>query len=221
MCRFPRGRLVRRRFRIPAALLPLLLVAAISAAFFVRLSQRVRPLIETIAVSKTVSLISLAISEETDGSLMAEAVAYSDFISVETDPAGKVTLLSFRTAECSRFKRLVTQRLVERLESIEPELLSVPMGNLTGITLLSALGPSVRVRVQSVGDVKTEFENSFVSAGVNQTKHSVYMRTEVTVYLLIPGEIIPVSVEERVCVAETVIVGEVPDTYLNLMDGAN
>ena len=100
-------------------------------------------------------------------------------------------------------------------------MLAIPLGNLTGIVLFSALGPSVRVRVQSVGDVKTAYENEFTSAGVNQTKHSIYLNTEVTVYLLIPGEIIPVTVQERVCVAETIIVGDVPDTYLNLKDGAD
>ena len=173
------------------------------------------------AVSKTVNMISLAISEETDRSLTEEMLAYPDFVSLEINPDGRVTMLSFRTAEGTRFKRLMTERLVERLESLDPDVLAIPLGNLTGIVLFSALGPSVRVRVQSVGDVKTAYENEFTSAGVNQTKHSIYLNTEVTVYLLIPGEIIPVTVQERVCVAETIIVGDVPDTYLNLKDGAD
>ncbi len=180
-----------------------------------------KPLIKTMAVSKTVNLISLAISEEADSSLTEESLSYRDFVSMDTNQDGQITLLSFQTAESTRFKRLLTERLVTRLESIDPNVLAIPMGNLTGVVLLSALGPSVRVRVQSVGDVKAEYENEFIAAGVNQTRHSVYLKLEVTVYLLIPGEIIPVTVEERVCVAETIIVGEVPDTYLNLKNGAN
>ena len=180
-----------------------------------------KPLIETMAISKTVNLISLAISEETDDSLADEELTYPDFVSMESGERGQVTSLSFKVSEGTRFKRLVTARLVERLETIHPDELAIPLGNLTGVLLLSALGPSVRVRLHSVGDVKTEYENEFTAAGVNQTKHGIYLRIEVTVYLLIPGEIIPVSVEERVCVAETIIVGEVPDTYLNLQDGEN
>lgn len=221
MHRYPRRRLVRARRRLPPAVLPLLLAAAISIGFFQCMSARLKPLIETVAVSRTINLISLAISEETDGSLAEEMLSYPDFVSLETDSDGKVTTLSFRTVEGTRFKRLMTERLVARLESLDPEALAIPLGNLTGVVLFSALGPSVRVRVQSVGDVKTAYENEFTAAGVNQTKHSVYLKTEVTVYLLIPGEIIPVTVQERVCVAETIIVGEVPDTYLNLRDGAN
>lgn len=221
MHRYPRRRFVRARRRFPPAVLPLLLAAAVSIGFFRSLSLRMKPLIETLAVSKTTNLISQTISEETDGSLTEEMLSYQDFVDTGTNQAGQVTMLSFRTAESARFKRLITERLVERLESIDPNVLSIPMGNLTGVLLFSSLGPSVRVRVQSVGDVKTAYENEFTAAGVNQTKHSVYLSLDVTVYLLIPGEIIPVTVQERVCVAETIIVGEVPDTYLNLKDGAN
>lgn len=221
MLRYPRRRLVRARRRLPPAVLPLLLTAAVSIGFFRFISSRVEPLIETMAVSKTINLISLAISEVTDSSLTEEMLSYPDFISLETNQEGQITMLSFRTAESTRFKRLMTERLVTQLESIDPSVLSIPLGNLTGVVLFSALGPSVRVRVQSVGDVKTAYENEFTAAGVNQTKHSVYLKTEVTVYLLIPGEVIPVTVQERVCVAETIIVGDVPDTYLNLKNGAN
>lgn len=221
MHRCPRRRLIRARRRLPVAVLPLLLAAVLSIGFFQCVSARLKPLIETLAVSKTINLISQAISEETDSSLTEEMLSYPDFVSMETNSDGKVTMLSFRTAEGTRFKRLITERLVARLETLDPDFLAIPMGNLTGVVLFSALGPSVRVRVQSVGDVKTAYENEFTSAGVNQTKHSVYLNAEVTVYLLIPGEIIPVTVQERVCVAETIIVGDVPDTYLNLRDGAN
>lgn len=221
MRRHPRRRLVRARRRLPPAVLPLLLTAVVSVVFFQRLSFSLKPLIQTMAVSKATNLISLAISEEMDGSLNEEMLSYQDFISAEKDQAGQVTMLSFQTAESARFKRLITERLAKRLESIEPDVLAIPLGNLTGVLLFSSLGPSVRVQVQSVGDVKTAYENEFTAAGVNQTKHSVYLSLDVTVYLLIPGEIIPVTVQERVCVAETIIVGEVPDTYLNLKDGAN
>lgn len=218
---FMRRRPLRIRSRLPSAVLPLIFAAAISFGFFHFLSARVEPLIETMAVSKAVNQISLAISEETDNSLAENQLTYQDFVDVQTGSSGQVTSLSFRTAENTRFKRLVVERLIARLENIDPEQLSVPLGNLTGILFLSAAGPSVRVRVQSIGDVTAEFRNEFTSAGVNQTRHSVYLDLSVTIYLLIPGEIIPVEVAEQVCVAETVIVGQVPDTYLNLQDGVN
>ena len=217
----PRRKVFRVRRRLPSALLPLLVAFAVSISFFRFLSLRLDPLIETMAVSKATNLITLAVSEEIDLSLADEQLNYKDFVDMETGDGGQVTALSFKTAESTRFKRLVVERLINRLEQIQADELAVPLGNLTGVTLFSALGPSVRVRVQSVGDVIAEYENQFTSAGVNQTRHSIYLNVTVTIYLLIPGEIIPVSSTERVCIAETIVVGQVPDTYLNLQDGAN
>lgn len=221
MYRYPHRRMFRARRRLPSAVLPLLLIAILSILFFRHLSSQMRPAIETMSVSKTINLISLALSEETDSALAEAQMTYKDFVAVETDSSGRVTALSFKTVEGTRFKRQVVDALVERLEQIDPDELGVPLGNLTGVLIFSAAGPSVRVRIQSVGDVTAEYQNEFTSAGVNQTRHSVYLNVSITVYLLIPGEIIPVTTEERVCVAETVIVGEVPDTYLNLNDGDN
>lgn len=216
-----RRRFHRMRRRVPAGLLPVLLTAVVSAVFFWSLSCRLEPILEVTAVTRAKNTISLAISEEIDESLSADAMTYGDFVAVEKDSGGRISSLSFQTAQSNRFKREVIARLTRRLRQIGPEELSISMGNLTGVLLLSAVGPDIRVNVQSVGDVTAKYENEFTSAGVNQTRHSVYLDVSVTLYLLIPGKIIPVRGEERVCVAETVIVGQVPDTYLSLQDGAD
>lgn len=216
---YPRRRGFRARRRLPGGLLPLLAALVSAAALFSFLSARLLPQIRTVAVSRATNQISLAISEAVDECLAAEELEYSDLITMETDGSGRVTSLAVRTGDSTRFRRLVTGQLVERLDSITPDTLSVPLGSLTGVLLLSAVGPSVRVRIQSVGDVVTEYIHEYTSAGVNQTRHSVCLKISATVYLLIPGEIVPVSVEDRICVAETVIVGEVPNTYLNVQKG--
>lgn len=218
---FVRRRPLRFRGRGISASLRNVIAAAVSIGFFYMLSVKMAPLVETIATGKAVNQISLAVVEETDSNLGQFQMTYQDFVDVRMDSGGLVTSLSFRTAESARFKRSVLEGLVMRLESIDPDLLSVPMGNLTGIVLFSAKGPSVRVRVQSIGGVTAKYRSEFTSAGLNQTKHSIYLDLSITVYLLIPGKIVPVEVVEQVCVAETVIVGQVPDSYLNLRDGVN
>lgn len=221
MFRYPRRYMFRARRRLPPAMLPLLFAGILSVCFFRYLSLQMRPTIITMATSKASNLISLAISEETDNGIKDGQLTYRDFIDMEQSDSGQIMSLSFRTANGTRFKRTVTERLVSRLEGIDSDSLSVPIGNLTDVLLFSALGPSVRVRIQSIGDVSASYRNEFVSAGVNQTRHSVYLDISATVYLLIPGEIVQVTETESVCVAETIVVGQVPDTYLNLQNGAN
>jgi len=173
------------------------------------------------AASKATNCISLAISRTADEALSAEECEYTDFVQVERGEQGQVLSLSFRTSESTRFKRIVTEQMIASLEAIRPDELAVPLGNLTGLVFLSALGPSVRIQIHSVGDLTAEYVSEFSASGVNQTRHAIYLKVSAVVYLLIPGEILPIEVEQRVCVAETVIVGQVPDTYLNLQDGAS
>lgn len=221
MLRDPRRRKFRSRRRLPSAFLPIVLAGVISVAFFRYLSLQMKPLIVTMATSKTVNLISMAVSEETDNSITEMQLTYRDFVDMEVNESGQVSSLSFRMSEGTSFKRAVIQQLAARLEGIDPDDLAIPIGNLTNVLWFSSMGPSVRIRVQSVGDVTAEYRNEFTSSGVNQTRHAVYLDISVTVYLLIPGETVQVSTTESVCVAETIIVGEVPDTYLNLQNGAN
>ena len=197
----------------------LLAVSDLSAVFFLRLTRFLRPQIETMAVSKATNLISVAAGQAVDDCLSEAELNYSDFVTLTTDEQGRVTALTGNTAGRALLRRRVTELLTEKLEQIDPEELAVPLGDLTGWLALSGTGPAVRVRVRSVGDVTVSYRNSFFSAGVNQTCHQVWLDLSAAVYLMIPGHIIPVTVCESVCVAETVIVGQVPDTYLNLQKG--
>ena len=200
--------------------LPVLLpVAAVLTAlmlFFHFVNGRIWPVLEAAAASQATNLMTQAINAAVDDCLEQNGMTYADFITVEKDAAGKVTSLTGNTIQASRFRRLVTDAVIQRIGEMDADALGVPLGSLTGQALLSGVGPSVRVRVDSVGSVTADYSNSFTEAGVNQTLHRVCLNVEATVYLFLPGEILPVSVSSSICVAETVIVGETPDTYLNL-----
>ena len=183
------------------------------------LNGMLRPMLETTASSQATNLMVQAIDAAVDNCLQENNMNYRDFITLETDTAGKVTSITSNTAANSRFKRQVVEAVIRQLGAMNSEELGVPLGTLTGQLLLSGVGPRVRVKVDSVGDVTADYANTFTSAGVNQTLHRVCLDITATVYLFLPGEVLPVSVSSSVCVAETVIVGETPDTYLNLEKG--
>ena len=183
------------------------------------LNGMLRPMLETTASSQATNLMVQAIDAAVDNCLQENNMNYGDFVTLETDTAGKVTSITSNTAANSRFKRQVVEAVIRQLGAMNSEALGVPLGTLTGQPLLSGAGPQVRVKVDSVGEVTADYANTFTSAGVNQTLHRVCLNITATVYLFLPGEILPVSVNSSVCVAETVIVGETPDTYLNLEKG--
>ncbi len=209
---------LRRDRRLTAAL-PVLAALALSGVVLGTVNRRLGPVLEAKASSQATNLMTQAIDTAVDNCLQENGMSYGDFVTITTDGLGKVTALTSNTAANSRFKRQVVEAVTRQLTTLDSDALSVPLGTLTGQPLLSGRGPSVRVRVDSVGGVTAGYANSFTAAGVNQTLHRVSLDITATIYLFLPGKILPVSVSSSVCVAETVIVGETPDTYLNLEKG--
>ena len=199
--------------------LPVLAALALAGALLAGLNRRLGPVLEAKASSQATNLMTQAIDIAVDNCLQENDMDYGDFVTVSTDRTGKVTSLTSNTAANSRFKRQVVEAVIRQLTTLDSDALGVPLGSLTGQPLLSGKGPSVRVRVDSVGEVTADYVNFFTAAGVNQTLHRVSLDITATIYLFLPGEILPVSVSSSICVAETVIVGETPDTYLNLEKG--
>lgn len=200
-------------------LIPVGLALILACVLLHTLNRQLRPVLETTASSQATNLITQAINAAVDSCLQESGMSYADFVTLEKDTAGKVTSITSNTASNSRFKRQVVEAVTRQLSTMDSDALGVPLGTLTGQPLLSGVGPFVRVKVDSVGEVTADYDNSFTSAGVNQTLHRVCLDINATVYLFLPGEVLPVSVSNSVCVAETVIVGETPDTYLNLEKG--
>ena len=210
--------ILRRKGPLTAALpvvLPAALALVLVCLLLNKLNGELRPVLETTASSKATNLMMQAIDIAVDNCLQENDMSYRDFVTLGTDAAGKVASITSNTVANSRFKRQVVETVIRQLGVIDSEELGIPLGTLTGQPLLSGAGPRVRVKVDSVGEVTAEYSNTFTSAGVNQTLHRVCLDITATVYLFLPGEILPVSVTSSVCVAETVIVGETPDTYLN------
>ena len=198
---------------------PALAALLVSGLLLHVINGRLRPVLEAAASGQATSLMTQAIAIAVDNCLQENSMGYGDFVTIEKDAAGKVTSITSNTASNSRFKRQVVEAVTRQLTTLDSGALGVPLGTLSGQALLSGMGPPVRVRVDSVGEITADYVNSFTAAGVNQTLPRVCLEITATIYLFLPGEVLPVSVSSSVCVAETVIVGETPDTYLNLEKG--
>jgi len=118
----------------------------------------------------------------------------------------------------NRLKTEIVEDVLESLSQINHSELAIPLGNLTGADILSGRGPKVPIRIVPLGVVEANFSNEFVSAGINQTRHQIMMEIHVDVSVLFPGYSAEKKVTTQICVAETVIVGNVPDSYLNFED---
>lgn len=93
-------------------------------------------------------------------------------------------------------------------------------GSFTGLKILSGRGPGIKIRISSVGDVATDLRSEFISQGINQTLHRVYLQVDTSVNILTPFDNIEKEISNQVLLMENVILGEIPSTYYNL-EGLN
>ena len=114
----------------------------------------------------------------------------------------------------NRLQSAITKDILDRLGQVSEMDLTIPLGTLTGSALLVGRGPSLSVRMQSLGSCSAHFENQFDQAGINQTTHRIILCVEVNMsQFLLPGFQTSTQVDASFSVAETVIVGDVPESY--------
>ncbi len=162
----------------------------------------------------------LAVEAVNDGvsEVMDQSVGYSDLVKVTTDQNGQISMLQSNTLlmnELASKAALATQR---KLQALETGGIGVPLGSALGIALFSGTGPAVPVSVVLVGSVTTRFVTAFESAGINQTRHEISMEASMLIRVIVPTGANSVTVSAYVPVAESIIVGQVPDTYVNVPD---
>lgn len=143
-------------------------------------------------------------------------LSYDDMVTLQTEVGGGIATLSTDTLRLNHLRASILEDIITQVESLDDHSLSVPLGALTGIDLLSALGPRLPVKVVSVASGEGTYRNDFLSAGINQTLHRIMLDVTITAKLLLPGGVVDVELSTPVCVAETVIIGQVPQTYVGL-----
>lgn len=175
---------------------------------------RVRPTVTELAKTRAANAVTRIINDAVTETLTAEAISYPDMVSLQTDSNGQITALTSNFVAMNRLRALILDQVVEQVDSLDTSELGIPLGNLVGLVTLSDKGPRLPVRILSVASAEGEFQNQFTAAGINQSYHRVMLDVRVTIRLLIPGGKVETAVDTRVNVAETVIVGKVPDAYL-------
>ena len=172
-----------------------------------------RPIIVSLATARVSNAVNRIVVDAVRDAIDSGQVNYDVLIHLEKDETGRVAALESNMAAFNRLRSQIADEILRRLSEVSTSELSIPVGTLTGFSLLAGRGPRISVRMESVGSSEANFHNEFVSAGINQTKHQIILTVDVSVSILLPGFTTATKVSNSFIVAETVIVGSVPDTY--------
>lgn len=184
--------------------------------FIWTVDRQLQPMMEAAAQAKATNVVTVALDGAISEYINQHKMGYGDFVRMEKDESGQITALTSDMTALNGLRTGILTVAVETVDSLDRAQLSIPAGNLTGLHFLSGKGVSLPVDVVAVGFAHAEFENAFSDAGINQTRHQILLDVTVTIDILLPGEILRTEVMAQVPVAETVIVGAVPETFLQL-----
>lgn len=191
--------------------LTLLVLALLAAA--VSLLWHLKPVMTSMATARVSNLVNRIVSAAVNEAVENGDIDYQNFVIFEKDETGHITALRSNVAEVNRMQGQITDEILHRLSEVATSELEIPLGTLTGSALLAGRGPSLLVRMQAVGSASAAFRNQFTAAGINQTRHQIFLDVDVYMSILLPGMKTSTRVSNEIAVAETVIVGGVPDTY--------
>ena len=202
----------RRLLRI--ALFLFALFIALSAAGIAVLSINMRPVMTALAIARIRSVAARAMNDAILES-MGDETNYARLIRVH-ESADRVYMLQANTHKMNILAADCAEAAQERIAQMGDQGISIPLGTITGISFLAGKGPSVKVSFSPAGSVQSEFSSEFISSGINQTLYRVNLRLIASVRLVMPGVSETVSVQAEAAIAESIIVGDVPEVYTNV-----
>lgn len=163
----------------------------------------------------TVSLIDDAINERLTE--LGDDAGYSALVKLSYTSDGRVSSIESNTKLINRIKNDMLTEINDRLMKGETENVDLTVGTLSGIPLFHGSGPTVRMKVEPKGYADAVFISEFTDAGLNQTLHRMIMRTTVSVTAFIPMYSVQTDVSGDFLIAETVIVGNVPESFTHVV----
>ena len=190
------------------------LLVLICAVGFISMRDRYRDVIADLARTQVMNTTSDLANDAIGKQIDIGNITYDRIVYFEKDLNGKITALKTNMSEANHLRVEILDLINEQILSLDSADIGIPLGSLFLPEFLSGKGPVIPVRVLSIRNSDAKFVSQFSQAGINQTLHRLNMEITVDVAVLVLGETNSYSVTNQVVVAETVIVGDVPQTFL-------
>lgn len=176
--------------------------------------NQVSPTIKTLCDTRAKAIALKATNEAVMERL--NEIEYDNLIHFTTNEKGTITGLNADVIEMNKLSTEITTEVQKKLLDIEDTEIKIPIGSFLGLSVFSGYGPKITVKAIPTGNVSVDFKTEFMSEGINQTRHRIYLEIKTSVRMVAPFISDVVPFETNMTVAETVIVGDIPSSYYNL-----
>ncbi|WP_294188222.1 sporulation protein YunB [uncultured Clostridium sp.] len=156
------------------------------------------------------------IINETALDIYSKDFNYNDMILTEKDNEGNITLLRADTVKLNYLSAKLVLASNDKIDKLSEVGLKIPLGYMTKNLVFYNLGPKINVDITQIGNITSSYESVFESAGINQTRHKIYLNVDMKMKLIVPLNSRDVEISSQIPIAETIIVGKIPNTAIEL-----
>lgn len=205
-----------RKKKLPSKLFILIIVAILiifnlGIYFFNKIVfPSVLKISETMIKSKTIEKIS-----ETSIELFNDEFNYDEMIIINRDNEGNINLIQANTMKLNYLASKLSVECNKTLQSMGEVGMKVPLGWISKNSAFYRLGPKINVKIEPIGNMNVIYESKFESAGINQTRHTIYLKVESKIRIAVPFQNKEIDVLCEIPVSETIIVGKIPSTAID------
>ncbi|MEG2539384.1 MAG: sporulation protein YunB [Clostridium sp.] len=142
-------------------------------------------------------------------------ITYEDIMDMKTDKDGNLIMIQADTVELNKIGAKISLAIQERVKVIASSTAKIPLGAITKNDLFASYGPKISFNMKPLGSIETKYRSEFESKGINQTRHVIYVDITTNMQVIVPLATNKIKVTTNIPIAESIIVGKVPDTYAN------
>lgn len=192
----------------------IIIIILVVLLIFKLILSYIEPIFDTLCEEKIKSVATIITNQES--TYIMNKYQYEELYSVEKDENGNIVIIRSNVVPINNMVSELTKNIQDEFNNIKDSSIRIAMGGLSGIYFLSGTGPQISVKVSMTGTVDTEIKSEFISQGINQTLHRVYVNFNCNMKVVTPIRSYSKSTVNQVIIAEHMIVGNIPDTYYNL-----
>lgn len=196
----------------------LLFILSFFIGSFLYIDRTLRPTITVLAETKALEIANKSINKSVSEVVKGQ-INYKDLINVQMNSEGKITMIQANTVLMNSLASDIALEIQNELKKVKSTSSYIPIGTALGSPILAKYGPQIKVSIEPIGTVSVDFKTQFESSGINQTRHIVYIEANTKVKVVIPLTTTTQEVDVQIPVCETIIVGDVPNSYVNIPEG--
>lgn len=198
----------------------LILFTVLSVALVIYIVAVVNPVLIRIAEAKVNADVIIAVNKAIS-EVLTSPLLYSDIVQVHKSSSGNITMLQANSLKVNDIAKNTAAASQKHIDKISGQIINVPAGSATGAPILIGIGPDIAVRVMTAGSVRCEFKSEFQGAGINQTRHKIFIEVIADMELILPISSKTVSASVQIFISEAVLLGDVPQFYFGRVGQVN